>query len=373
LKQLLYFLKQCLYEIYVVFRVENGIKRKMIIKLTLAFFVNASLALHAMEQATEIETAIQSDQVSQHSFSYTQRPEEIQRRIDAIFEQIKTESIDHWYYNGSYFKAIGGFEHDRYLFNILQQSAPNSEVNYLDLGAGIFRGGEQLIEDLMGKPEILHHIQTNNIKFRVIGVSGEYVPPVSILHADGLIEEHRYGGIKIENIVEELKRIDKNFSFDVVFSSWCLRHLVDPLGTYDQVMHILKNDGLFILNGFFTIFDEQSRIYEYVLNMCNILEKTGPFLFYPNSTGDDLGCCIVRRSSFYSLPLAYTRELYRSARGDQVGSGLISKYDIIGSLTIRKDTLGSFKIIKERLPVPFFFGDGELLETLYPYFYDDGV
>ena len=43
----------------------------------------------------------------------------------------------------------------------------------------------------------------------------------------------------------------REVGFDLIVSRWCFRHLADPLGTFQQTLNLLNEDGYFLVDGFY--------------------------------------------------------------------------------------------------------------------------
>jgi SAM-dependent methyltransferase len=199
------------------------------------------------------------------------------------------------------------------------------EFFIMDIGAGDFQWAEAVAEDI-------NSTGFTDIKVHIISLRGE--------SADELVERKQIGQCMLYNIsackVEELsarfpRLINK---IDVIVSSWCFRHLADPVGTFAQAHDLLKpSTGLFLFDGFFMKLDDDSEWAgrDAPLRMEELLMNTGGRYFTLESSsraGRRLPVFLFQKnqSTPLQLPLNYTGCEVICSSSYQCGSGTLTSF-----------------------------------------------
>ncbi len=206
------------------------------------------------------------------------RPPEVIEEIHKAYEKVcysNNETL--WNFHGSDKYFI--FEDDHFVAKKIIISAPPEQTDFyfMDIGAGNFSWGKHLskfINSTDFKRKIHAHI---------IGVRGEYYfsPEVK---TSGVCTLYELGGFKVEDISEIFGSKFPTFKgrLDMVVSSYTLRHLVDPVGTFIQTYDMLRpGTGLAFMEGFYV--DCKSKC-KYSI-MLDILKKTHAPYLLRDSTG----------------------------------------------------------------------------------------
>jgi len=119
-----------------------------------------------------------------------------------------------------------------------------------------------------------------------------------------------FGNFVVENLIEGLNEKGlKDISFDLVVTSWCLRHLVDPVGAVLQVHELLSlepNSGYFLFDGF--IFDiEGIQVEHYRQKMDALLGSFGePFLTCGHTEAKAVNQFVLQKTQEHlNVPLSH--------------------------------------------------------------------
>jgi ankyrin repeat protein len=220
------------------------------------------------------------------SLSWTHRPPRVKEAIDDTFLPLSQGVAGHWNYNGKPAYRLCHINEHQWLIELIKKEGANRKSFYvLDVGAGDFSWAVGCANAINADPKIL-----NDIIVYIFSVRGESNPT----HQD---EHRRMGKCEIFNLVkfkvEELfwefktnRKFDLENKVDLIVSSWCFRHLVDPLGTWEQLLKLLReNTGLLTMDGFFFLFKDQTMDddRDSNVNMIHLLKDTKNIRFIMNS------------------------------------------------------------------------------------------
>ncbi|MBF0206211.1 MAG: hypothetical protein HQK53_04920 [Oligoflexia bacterium] len=251
------------------------------------------------------------------------RPESIQAKVDSAFNELQKGHL-HWLFDGSF----GGYGlmgiREKNLLNYIIANASNSysdsssdsssdnDIYILDIGAGGGGWGDfitGILTDILSKLNISKRIHI----FSITGGSEQTTGTTSV----GNITHHRLANFKIENIIEELQKrgFDLNNKVNLIVSSWCLRHLVDPLGTLKQLYAMLSpHRGILMTNGFFAVTqDDIPSLYEntpWEKIITGITASSAKILFMEYNINRSHNQCMILKESPQELllPFTYTGE-----------------------------------------------------------------
>jgi hypothetical protein len=258
------------------------------------------------------------------------RPEELRREIDRSFNNLATESGSNWSRNGSDFYTLLGVAEEKLARNIITHSE-QKEFFFLDIGAGNFQWGDHLASFLNQCPDI-----ANDVKIHLIGVRGER-SLANEMTLEGKCHIYKFGAFKIEDLEQAFssKGIDLCGKLDLIVTSWCFRHLADPLGTMVQAYNLLRpQTGLFFGDGFFYKLAGQSMdeldMFKCEANMINLLlNMKVPFLIHPDSSMRRLNAFVFKKDNSAPLQLPLQYDGTESATsGSQVYSGIITNFQV---------------------------------------------
>jgi len=211
---------------------------------------------------------------------WTQRPKELQQRINSAFNYICKDESSKWgLYNGSEEYAMCGVkEHDLMKKIILDAYPARKEFYVLDIGAGNFQWNESLASYIEKQTDL-----PPDITVHIIGIRGEKNTGTQKLETSRC-RIYQLGAFKVEEMETEFAKIglDLKNKIDMATSRWCLRHLADPGGTFLQTMNLLRpQTGHFLFDGFMLCYDneELGKKFNPRTNMVQLLSdlKT-PFL-----------------------------------------------------------------------------------------------
>ncbi|MBS0619851.1 MAG: hypothetical protein JSS61_00100 [Verrucomicrobia bacterium] len=179
------------------------------------------------------------------SLLFSTRPQEVQDKIDEVFNRLARKGTSDWGHNG----AIGFY----HLLDFKEQDVIAQRIEktrkkvmyFIDLGAGQFRWVDDVHQFLRSK------YSGSKQHFHVIGVTAEGETN-DRQQVDGNVTTHKITGFKLENLLESFEKLDLKLENSVqhIVCSWTLQHLVDPLGTLEQAYNLLDRGGFLFGTGF---------------------------------------------------------------------------------------------------------------------------
>ncbi len=257
------------------------------------------------------------------------RTEEINSRISYAFNRIVSDTASIWgKFNGSDTYQIGGIKEHKLMRKIIQEAPPECKHFYaLDIGAGNYQWGRALAKYLNAKKDI-----PQDVTIHIIGIRGEtnLDKPATKL---GQCILYQYGAFQIETLEDELQKRGLQLAnkVDLVVSRWCLRHLVDPLGTFTQAYDLLRpKTGHLLLDGFIFLYENEqmSRSLNFNSRMIRLcLETRAPFVTFDPTDPPSLNHFVVNKPNAH--PCHVQKQYLGSESVDQ-------KFYQIGSETVTR-------------------------------------
>lgn len=270
---------------------------------------------------------------SRHSspyLSWKDRTSAINGFIDLAFKKRAGNTKSEWgLFNGSYAYYLGGIKEQKLMRKLIQKAPRECKDFYaLDIGAGNFQWGRALAEYLNTKKDI-----PKDVTIHIIGIRGETNLDKAVTEL-GQCKLYEFGQFQIETLIDEFKQrgLDLLNKIDLIVSRWCLRHLVDPVGTVEQALELARpKTGYLLIDGFYFLYEnermsESINFNERMTRLC--LETCAPFLtrFY-NAEGslnhfvlnkpDDQPCQL--RKQYLGI-----QELYLERW--QIGSEIVTRF-----------------------------------------------
>ena len=138
-------------------------------------------------------------------------------------------------------------------------------------------------------------------------------------------------GIKLTLLQEvEIESIDKilQSGFDLIVSSWTLRHLVDPLGTLRRIYNLLSVNGLFLTDSAPFHLEGDAEYIEREISIVgrrlskNLLTSAGiNVLMYLNQSERQYKQFMIQRADKddLHLPICYSNDLSKALFKNDVG------------------------------------------------------
>lgn len=292
------------------------------------------------------------------------RPKAITEKIDRVFSSLTHDTKSSWgLYNGDMSYQIGGLDDTKMIARTIEHApATQKEFVFLDIGAGNFQWIDHMVKvvnTLSLDPKIQVHF---------IGVRGERYLGESFFEI-GICKIHKLGGVKIEELSRQFETLGLPDKIDIIVSRWTFRHLVDPVGTFQQAYNLLRPGGLIALDGFCFNYtprwlgDEcwDRRVVQLLLDM------RVSFLFrhfdYKNSASHFI---IERTKHKCSIPMKYAKLVDINARWD-VGSRVCTVFT--------RNTPSPLRDVYLSLNPYFYLGSLDLfrrVESLFPEKDDEG-
>lgn len=282
------------------------------------------------------DTQSSSSQSSSSFLDWRKRPQEIQDKIEEIFQALTKRICDErWASRGDNRYSLAQISEDRLIQKVIHQAPKNQKDFYiLDIGAGNFQWGRSMA-DFINKQKDLPH----DITIHVIGVRGEGGSEEK--ESIGKCKIYELTAFKVENLFEEFQKrgffLEKKVDF--VISRLCFVHLVESLGTFLQTYELLRpGSGLLLMDGFY-VFDKDDTWEKYVsgkskieplVNLITLLLRTRvPFLLYPYAIHGALASFLLRKPNATPclLKMSYTG-IESPCEFSSIGSKCVTKFDM---------------------------------------------
>ena len=186
---------------------------------------------------------------STHILDPNNRPEYVKNNIDRSHKASLKHDLEDYFYRGRENYTIISESQDNTTIDGLIQSQikqGQSELNILDVGAGNFAWGRYLakrINNFLQEKSTLNVIHVN-----IISLTGEPCNNEEITQ-NGNCTLYEFSGFKIEDLHTELEKRQlylKN-KIDLAVSSWTFVHLVDPLGTLQLLLNLMRPETGFLM------------------------------------------------------------------------------------------------------------------------------
>jgi SAM-dependent methyltransferase len=187
-----------------------------------------------------------------HYLDWTQRPPELQKKIDEVFTSLKSRPLSHgWGFAGVdplYDFRFGGKNEHEMILSMVQQTN-DGVFKILDIGGA--RGGwaRALAEFLNQFPL--------PVPVCIISLSAEGRDSIEAI---GNCAVCQFSGVKSEQLELESGRLERLFKdkqvpfgeckFNAIVSRRCFRHFADPLGSWLQAYNLLQKGGIFLFDNF---------------------------------------------------------------------------------------------------------------------------
>jgi len=262
---------------------------------------------------------------------WTQRPADLLQTISSVFEDARNCSPTSWYYSGEPTYKLCGVDEHRLMKKIIRDASSERKDFYvLDIGGGDFSWSRALAKFLDEQDDLRDDIQVH-----IIGIRAE-TDETPEIEQTLRCKVHNLGVFKIEEIAEQFRQrgLDLQNKVDLAVTRMSFRHLVDPVGTFQQTYHLLRpKTGFLMMDGFVFALEGQDHFEEIYgptptenMNMTQLfLDTKAPFLTL--FCGHHLNRFILRRpdAAPCRLPMRYTQRV-RHAEFKEVACGLVSEY-----------------------------------------------
>ena len=256
------------------------------------------------------------------------RSDELKELIHKTYLSISTRSIQGftWMFNGSSLYNPMRIDDYQFIRKCLKDNNKN-EFYFLDIGAGKGNWGESLgicIENYNQFPP--------NAKVHIISVTGDNFQ--SYVSEQPRYTHYYFGGVSIENITEEFKKLGYNFDnkIDFAVSRYTFVHLHDPVGTFCQIYNMLSPEtGMVYTDGFPVLYNGYS-VSDFYGETVQFLKDIGsPFLINEYVPQDEATCrglypFILKRMSSDPFFVPYKYNGISTMKIGQGVSGGIAKF-----------------------------------------------
>ena len=246
------------------------------------------------------------------------------------------------------------------------------EFYFLDIGAGNFQCGRAVATYINENRGLFPNLK----KAHIISVRAERNTQNPI-QEDGICKLYNYGAFKVEELEEEFLRnpllapLGEAGKIDLIVSSWCFRHLVDPAGTFVQAYNLLRpGSGTLLMDGFFLNIDKVSFKENNLQNLVRIIHFPGAeaILDVDDIAGRRAHSCVIRRYGIEkcSLPLSY--DSLEEHQSDLVASGCVTKFKSIATFVKKNDFLfekiGSYFVLSNICSMEFYNSFLDVLDVM---------
>lgn len=294
--------------------------------------------------------------------NWEDRPQNIVNKINTVFSVLKQDDRSQWgVYNGRTNYHLLNMNDHQLVKKIIANSPLQKEFFFLDIGAGDFQWGRGVCKFINSQDDL-----PSDLNVHIISIRGE--AGKERRKKCGQCYLYELTAFKVENLFNEF--LDRNLclenKLDLVVSSWCFRHLVDPLGTFVQTYNLLRPvQGMLMMDGFFYQ-DHQGKYLDknpgeepnsYLVNL--LVHTRAPFLLYPYNKGGSLWQFLIQRPNNNPCQLSMNYlEIQPCSSRAQIGSKCITKFE----MPSEKYDLTYLDNIK--LPVDHLYGDLSLYNDL---------
>ena len=205
----------------------------------------------------------------------------------------------------------------------------HKDIYLMDIGGGNFQMGHAMARYINGK-DVQKDFTLHIFNLRGEGWNGEK----QVTEGNCII--YNIGNCKIEELADQLKEFSLEGKVDCIVSSWCFRHLADPLGTFVQTYNFLRPyTGLLFMDWFFFLNEDQKLKFDvfteanpFTQNMFSVLKYTkAPYVVQWWDCCRSLDRFVLRKpdNNPCRLPLAY-KNTESLEDGYQVGSSTITVF-----------------------------------------------
>lgn len=124
----------------------------------------------------------------------------------------------------------------------------------MDVGAGDGRWSKSLASYLEKQNDLPSHFHLS-----IINLGGEKFSEEKIKSINKNITTFNFGNFKIEDISKELinNGLDLTNNIDLIVSRMCLRHLIDPIGTFTQLIDLSRPKGFICIDEFAFLLNDE--------------------------------------------------------------------------------------------------------------------
>ena len=188
------------------------------------------------------------------SLNWRERPPEVLECIQSAFKRISDAPVV-WLNKGDNAQEydLCGIKQYPLMQTIINSTVRTSQrkiFHVLDIGAGQCQWARGLADYIDACAAIPSEIQVN-----IVSVTGEPYLGERVIKTQKC-QLYQFGIFKIEMIFDQLKEflpeIELENKVDFAVSSWCFKHLVDPVGTFIQTYQLLRpSSGLLLIDDFY--------------------------------------------------------------------------------------------------------------------------
>ncbi len=261
---------------------------------------------------------------------WTQRFDSIKKMIDKALIPLLSQFQSGWgVFNGAVSYGLCGVDERALLKKLILDAYPDRKEFYiLDVGAGNFQWSKSMADYIEKEANL-----PKDIKVHIIGIRGEGYLGNRVVETERC-KIYNYGAFKVEELFEQFKKehgLDLVNKVDLAVSHWCIRHLVDPVGTALQIYNLLRpKTGYFLFDGFFFLLENQTMKTEIGNARMNqlLLDMKAPFITRRIDVLHSLNQFILRRpdEKTCQLPMSYLGVQVVDGHSWQIGSDCVTQF-----------------------------------------------
>lgn len=174
---------------------------------------------------------------------WRERPAGLVKGIELAYQRIKGDSESIWGLRNGMddYYSTGLSDHlsvEKIMLNGLKRG--KNKFVFMDIGAGNFQWGRAIAESVNNNP-----VFNEKVQITIYSLRGESGYDIEVIK-NGCCILHELGNIKVEYLFNEMQKLGHNLvgKVDFITSSWCFRHLMDPVGTLLQAHELLNIGGI---------------------------------------------------------------------------------------------------------------------------------
>lgn len=179
------------------------------------------------------------------------RPPVIQSLVTKAHKSLKDELTEcQWREKGNYptynLMLLLDYRLIDWLVEEKVKADPGGTIRIIDFGSGLFAWGTNIAQ------HILKRHMNSGLKFEIFGLTGEKAYEEEKLKK--LQKENSSDFVSLvlmqQTEIESIGNLFEDNTIDLIVSRWTMLHLIDPMGTLNQLHGLLKMNGLLLFDGF---------------------------------------------------------------------------------------------------------------------------
>lgn len=256
------------------------------------------------------------------------RPRDLSNVIRDTYSEFASKSLEqNWQYRGNEYYGLAGTD-ERLLFKgIINENLSKRKKFYaVDLGGGNGAWAKAMMT------YINQEKFSEDFKVTIYSLGAENTSNSPKIK-EGKCTIKNWDRFRIENLSDELldrqKYLEKKV--DLIVSSYCLHHLVDPMGTLLQAYELLRPEtGLLLANQFYFLVKDETE-YDSLGLYLSLIDSKASFLARDGLRKEPTFILSRKDEKSLQMPLRYKG--FESTSDTGIGSGCLTRFDFADNFT----------------------------------------